>query len=136
MSNPRFWFSHHRCRPTYNTVTGLSASGSPSISLLRVSLGNCLIKPQVQGLLSIHLILEDSSTRWYLLFCIVAQCAFSGWGLIFFLHLHSIYKRILHCNEQLMGGKDKRFQHEQKGLWLRRCYSLLWGIAVILFFGK
>lgn len=34
---------------------------------------------------------------------------FSGWGLIFFLHLHSIYKRILHCNdpEQLTGKKKK-----------------------------
>lgn len=107
LTNPRFWFSQHRCWPTYNTVTGLSASGSPSISLLRVSLGNCLINPQVQGLLSIHLI---SGRLFYkvvsaLLYCSTV-CFFwlGGW---FFLHFHSIYKRILHCNDsgQLTGGK-------------------------------
>lgn len=56
LTNPSFCFSHHRCWPTYNTVMWLGVSGPLSISLLRVSLGNCLIKPQVQGLPSIHLV--------------------------------------------------------------------------------
>lgn len=87
-TNPSFCFSRHRCWPTYNTVMWLGASGSLTEHhfFLRVSLGNCLIKPQVQGLLSIHLI----SGRLFckvvsaLLYCSTMFVLFSGWGLIFF----------------------------------------------------
>lgn len=109
-TNPDFCLSHHRRWPAYNTVIRLGASGPPSTSPLRVSLANCFIKPQVQGLLGIHLIsgrLSHTVVSALLYHSTMFVLWLGGEGLIFFsLHLHSVYKGTLHCGdpEQLANG--------------------------------
>lgn len=76
----------------------LGASGSLSISLLRASLGNCFIKPQVQGLLGIHLISGRLSYKVVsaLLYCGTTFVLLVGGGvgvLIFFFCVCTVYTK-------------------------------------------
>lgn len=96
LTNPNFRFPHHRCRPAYNTVIRLGASRSLSISLLRVSLGNCFIKPQVQGLLGIHLISGRLSYKVVsaLLYCgTMFVLLVGGRGWFFFFCICTVYTK-------------------------------------------
>lgn len=93
----------------------LGASGSLRI-FLRVSLGNGFIKPQVQGILGIHLISGRLSYKVVsaLLYCSTMFVLLVGWGgagfffllLLLLLHLHSVYKSIMHWDdpEELTNG--------------------------------
>lgn len=90
----------------------LGASGPLRIFLLRVSLGNCFIKPQVQGILGIHLISGRLPYKVVsaLLYCSTVFVLLVGWGgagfFLLLLHVHSVYTSIMHWDdpEELTSG--------------------------------
>jgi hypothetical protein len=103
LTNPNSCLSHHRCRPAYNTVMRLGASGPLRIFLLRVSLGNCFIKPQVQGILGIHLISGRLPYKVVsaLLYCSTVFVLLVGWGGAGFFSSSSACAQCIHKHNAL-----------------------------------